>query len=200
MPSCLANGRYESDTDADFSAELALLSRPLKKYAQYLSIGSADADDLVQDTMLRCWVSRRSYQPGTNIGAWARTIMRNRYLSIRRQVRPIVDMSDDVLNAYLSSPQTQEHALELRDTYWALGELTPDHRDAVLLAGEGYTMEQAARQLDISIGAFKTRLMRARIRLRCLNDGPATPKLSPVKKQCLADRALANELERVRPK
>ena len=91
----------------------------------------------------------------------------------------MVDMADDVLNAYLSTPQTQEHALELRDTYWALGELTPDHRDAILLAGEGYTMEQAAKQMDISIGAFKTRLMRARIRLRCLNDDPATPKLSP---------------------
>ena len=111
----------------------------------------------------------------------------------------MVDMADDVLDSYLSSPQTQERALELRDTYWAIGELTPDHRDAVLLAGEGYTMEQAAKQLGISVGAFKTRLMRGRIRLRCLNDDPSTPKLSSARKQCTANLVLADELDCIRP-
>ncbi|WP_010188845.1 sigma factor-like helix-turn-helix DNA-binding protein [Sphingomonas sp. PAMC 26605] len=66
--------------------------------------------------------------------------------------------------------------MELRDIGWALGELSANHRDAVLLAGKGVSIEDAACQLAIPEGTFKSRVARGRMRLRKLiEDRDARP-------------------------
>lgn len=156
--------------DEGFAAELARREPGLRAYARRLARDRADADDLVQDTMLRCWAARRRFEPGSNFAAWTRTVMRNGLLSDRRRDRFHVELPADALDRLFFAPGAQDPAIDLRDAIWALGELTPEHRDAVLLAGEGLTAEEAAARLAIPEGTFKSQVARGRSRLRILTE------------------------------
>lgn len=179
MMDSLAEEHEKLTDDADFGAMLTMQNRALSRYSEYLAAGKADAEDLLQDTLLRCWTARHTFQQGTSIIAWSKTVMRNRFISGIRKDRPTVELAEEAMDPMLSVSPSQEAVVALQDIYWALDELLPDHRDAVLLASEGFSMEESARNLGISSGAFKSRLMRGRIRLRSLNDDCNTPLLSP---------------------
>ena len=53
----------------------------LRAYSRALCRSVPDADDLVQETLLRAIENVHRYQPGTNMRAWLFTIMRNRFLT-----------------------------------------------------------------------------------------------------------------------
>lgn len=152
--------------DAAFAATLVEQTSTLAAYARRLTGHPADADDLLQDTMLRCWTARHRFEAGTNLGAWARTIMRNSFLSARRRVRFQADLPEDALDRLFAVAESQSQAVELGEVRRAIGELTPEHREAVLLAGEGVSTEEAAARLAIPTGTVKSRVARGRNRLR----------------------------------
>lgn len=66
-------GRFESDVVA--------LMPALHSYAMRLTRNHADADDLLQDTMLKAFKSFHTFRPGTNIRAWLYRIQTNSYIS-----------------------------------------------------------------------------------------------------------------------
>lgn len=178
MRQALASTAEPSGEDAKFGAMLATEAARLARYARRLTGADADADDLLQDTMLRCWKARGSFQAGSNFGAWTRTVMRNAFLSGRRRARFQADLPEDALDRMLSVAATQGETLDLRDVDWAMGELTPEHRDALRLASQGLPIEEAAALLSIPPGTFKSRVARARMRLRSLTEDRATPVLA----------------------
>src|SRR5712691_2618807 len=57
-------------------AEIPFLQRVVRRWYRE----AADADDLVQDTLLRALASAHLWQPGSNLRAWLVTIMRNQFL------------------------------------------------------------------------------------------------------------------------
>ncbi|WP_375429603.1 sigma-70 family RNA polymerase sigma factor, partial [uncultured Sphingomonas sp.] len=126
----------QTTPDDEFGTALTGQAATLSGYARRLAGSGADADDLLQDTMLRCWTARASFRPGTSLTAWGRTIMRNRFLTGRRHTRFQADMPEDAIDRLLSVAENQEAAVDLRDVGWALTELAPEQREAVLLAGE----------------------------------------------------------------
>lgn len=164
--------------DDEFGAELIEQAATLSAYARRLTGSGADADDLLQDTMLRCWTARASFKPGTSLTAWGRTIMRNRFLTGRRRARFQADMPEDALDRLLSVAENQENVVDLRDVGWALTELAPEQREAVLLAGEGVSTRDAAERLGIAGGTFTSRVARGRARLRQLTEERDAPLLS----------------------
>lgn len=114
--------RIDETVDANFAAALLAQAGPLRVYARRLAIGTgADADDLVQDTMLRCWTARSSFTPGTSLSAWSRTVMRNGFLSGRRRARFEADLPEEVRDRMLSVSGSQESSVALNDVQWALG-------------------------------------------------------------------------------
>lgn len=60
------------------------LLAPLRRYAFALTRDRAEADDLVQDALLRGHEQRRQLAPGKAPGPWLRAILRNRFLDRRR--------------------------------------------------------------------------------------------------------------------
>jgi len=171
----------ENDTVADgdqrFGAQLAQHAILLRAYARRLTRGGADADDLLQDTMLRCWVARDRFELDTNMAAWARTVMRNSFLSDRRRDRFRADLPEGAFERLLGVAPNQDDAVALTDLDWALGELAPDQRAAVLLAGQGISIEESAARLSVPEGTIKSRISRGRERLRKLTDDRDTPLL-----------------------
>jgi RNA polymerase sigma-70 factor (ECF subfamily) len=178
-----------AEASGNFAKTMDRHSGSLRSYARRLAGNAADADDLVQDTMLRCWSGRRRFQPETNFGAWSRIVMRNSFLSSHRRDRFYANLPEEAFDRLPSEGGGQDLAIELRDIEWALEQLNPDQRDAVTLAAKGASSEEAAAQLTISEGAFKSRVARGRVHLRELIDdrdaqpyrAPA-PQLRPVRK------------------
>lgn len=168
----------EPGCDDEFGAELIERSTSLTAYARRLTGNAVDADDLLQDTLLRCWTARLSFMPGTNMGAWTRTVMRNGFLAGRRRARFQADMPDDAISRLLSVSENQSAAVDLRDVDWAMTELNAEQREAIMLASQGVTIEEAAVRLEIEQATYKSRLWRGRERLRRLTEDRATPLLS----------------------
>ena len=150
----------------------------LRRYARVLARTTARADDLVQDTLERAWTKRHLWQDGSDLRAWAFSIMHNVYVNQARRREP-EPLSDDF---ELPSPPTQERGLELRDLYRALARLPVDYREALMLvAVEELRYAEVAEILNVPVGTVMSRLSRARERLRMLMSGESAPVLQRVK-------------------
>lgn len=141
----------------------------LRAYARSLTRNRHDADDLVQDTVVRIMNSADRFQPGTNFKAWAFTILRNRFLNEfvakRKQTR---DMDDAEMEQVPTSAR-QEEGLELADFQRIFHKLPEDHRSILaLVAGSGLAYEDVAKVLDCAVGTVKSRVHRARMALYAL--------------------------------
>lgn len=163
------------DEDIEFASMLAEEASRLTRYARRLTSDMTDAEDLFQNTVLRCWAARKSFRLGTNFSGWTRAVMRNSFLSERRRARFRAELADGDIERLLSVAPNQSAAVELRDVDRAMTELTPDHRTALLLAIRGSSIEEAAAQLSINPNTFKSRLSRARAQLTRLVEDRDTP-------------------------
>jgi RNA polymerase sigma-70 factor, ECF subfamily len=138
----------------------------LRAFAMALTNDLSRADDLVQETILRAWQNQDRFEPGSNLGAWLFTILRNLFYShLRRMKREVAD-SDGSYAAQLRTAPDQEASVIVKDMWRALGELPPDQREALLLVGaEGMSYDEAARICGVAVGTIKSRVNRARRRL-----------------------------------
>jgi RNA polymerase sigma-70 factor, ECF subfamily len=120
----------------------------------------------VQDTVLRAWNKRSSFQPGTNLNAWLFTILRNSFFSEHRKRAREVEDSDGIYAAQLKTVPDQLDNLHVQDLRIALDRLVPEQREALLLVGaEGLSYEETAAICGTAVGTIKSRVNRARTRL-----------------------------------
>ena len=142
----------------------------LRAFARSLARDRDQADDLVQDAIVRAISSACQYNPGTNFKAWMFTILRNLYFnSFRRKylMRPL-DPSD--LETHSAAP-TQLAGLDYRDFRRAFNELPADQREALVLVGaDGFKYEEAAAISGCAVGTMKSRVSRARRELEAKLD------------------------------
>ncbi|MEO0820977.1 MAG: sigma-70 family RNA polymerase sigma factor [Pseudomonadota bacterium] len=141
----------------------------LRAFARSLTTGTAQADDLVQETVLKAWSNRDKFAPGTNLRAWLFTILRNTHYSEMRKRRREVEDVDGALTASLAQAPAQMGQMDLRDFQRAFAELPVDQREALVLVGAiGSSYEEAAEICGCAVGTVKSRVNRARKRLATL--------------------------------
>ncbi|MDJ0389920.1 sigma-70 family RNA polymerase sigma factor [Roseomonas sp. E05] len=141
----------------------------LRAYARSLTRNKHDADDLVQDAIVRMLNSADRYQPGTNFKAWAFTILRNRFLNEFVAKRRLTREMDDGEMERVPVSARQEEGLELSDFQRIFHRLPEDHRSILaLIAGSGLPYEDVARVLNCAVGTVKSRVHRARTALFAL--------------------------------
>jgi RNA polymerase sigma-70 factor (ECF subfamily) len=146
----------------------------LRGYAIALTRSSAEADDLVQETLTRAWRFRERFD-GSNLKAWLFTILRNCFLSETKSRKATVQDVEGRLAAQLSCGPEQEWYLQYRELLEAIAKLTPLCREALLLvAGSGLSYEDAARVSGCAVGTMKSRVNRARTLLAEMTS--ATPR------------------------
>lgn len=147
----------------DFRAELTRVAPHLRAFARGLCGRPDYADDLVQETLLKAWAARDSFQPGTSIRSWTFVILRNVYLSEARRNRFRGDYDPDAAERLLSQPAGQEDGLHMGDLRGAMMRLSPERREALLLVGAGgFSYEEAADIAKCAVGTMKSRVARAR--------------------------------------
>jgi len=151
---------------------------PLYRLARRLTGDDDEAEDLVQETFARAMDKRAQFVPGTNLRAWLFRILRNLYVDGWRRaraspVRERIDDEDPAAEGMIAEePLRGDEELErLRsvvadDIEAALRQLSVDARTIVLLDLEGFTQEELAEVLGCNVGTVKSRLSRARAKLR----------------------------------
>jgi len=150
----------------EFREGLIREMRDLRAFAVSLSGSFHQADDLLQETLLKAWSHSASFIPGTNLRAWLVTILRNTYYSQYRKRGREVSDPDGIYASRLATPANQEAALDMSDFQIALQKLAPEHRDVLLMVGaSGLSYEEAAEICGVAVGTIKSRLNRARARL-----------------------------------
>lgn len=149
-----------------FKDQVIALMPALRGYAMSLTGSGADADDLVQDALMRAWRSRAGFELGTNLRAWMFKIVRNTFYSSMAKRRRTVQDVDGRMAARLACSPEQEWRLQYEDLLHALDQLSPDARDALLLVvASGLSYQEAADVCGCAVGTLKSRVNRARERL-----------------------------------
>ncbi|MBL8698178.1 MAG: sigma-70 family RNA polymerase sigma factor [Alphaproteobacteria bacterium] len=162
-----------------FSADLMQEVPRLRAFGVSLSGSLSAADDLVQETLIKAWTHRTSFVPGTNLRAWLFTILRNTFRSQRRKLgRELGD--DGHFAERLTTPAGQHGRLEMLEMRAALDKLPADQREALVLIGiSGCSYEEAAVICGVAEGTVKSRVNRARRRLRVLLDVGDAGEIGP---------------------
>lgn len=129
--------------------------------------GSADvADDLVQAACERALAHQDSFDPQTRFDAWIFRILRNLWIDQIRRNRtagPKEDIEDHSDSGALTSLPDAMPRLELRQVGAAIGQLSDDQREVLLLVCvEDLSYRDTAEVLGIPIGTVMSRLARAR--------------------------------------
>ena len=128
-----------------FQHDLAALVPNLRAFARSLCGTPHNADDLVQETMIKAWKNQASFAEGSNLKAWLFTILRNTYLSERRKRKNEVEDQDGILASQLSVHGEQSGHMDMIDFSNAFAKLPDDQREALILIGaEGFSYEEAA--------------------------------------------------------
>lgn len=135
----------------------------------------AEAEDLVQDVLTRLFPRLEELVALDKPGPWLVKVLYRRYVDLyRRRLSSPIDESvswssdDDFFLRYQLDERDHYHQLELQ---WALNralqELDDGWRDVVLLHDvEGYSALEVAEILEINVGTVKSRLHRARKKLK----------------------------------
>lgn len=166
-------------------AEIEAAVPALHRYARSLVDHRQDADDLVQDCLVRAL--SRPPQPGGagSVRPWLFTILHNlsvsRWRSLRRRGTTMgLDAAE--AQAGLAVPPAQEWAPAARDLMRGFERLTAEHRQVLLLVSvEGLEYREVAAVLGVPVGTVMSRLSRARDALRAHMAGAERPMLRRVK-------------------
>src|SRR5262247_1483912 len=161
--------RNDSDAWAAFELEVLPHAARLFRLAMWLERNRADAEDVVQDTMMQALRSFHRFQPGTNCRAWLITILQ-RIVSNRRRAKGrsiVVSDPDDRIAQTVPfvPPVPQELTDEL--VLETLRRLPTVFQDVIVLCDvEDLSYKEAADALSIPIGTVMSRLHRGRAHLR----------------------------------
>lgn len=122
-----------------------------------------DAQDLVQTSLAKVYVSWSRIEKRENADAYTRTVMLRTYLSHRR-LRRSAELPVDELEATQATNEDQDLRLAL---VAALRQLPPRNRAVIVLRYlEGHSVEEVARMTGSTAAAVKSRTTRSLARLR----------------------------------
>ena len=161
--------------DADFQRDALQHLNALYNFAMYLTRNPPEADDLVQETYLRAFRFSHRFQTGTHLRAWLFQILRNTFLTfyrLREREAAIAEngVPDWDTPMFHDTPLDEGTAMEAHtDLERAMRRLPEEFRTVLLLAEvEGMPLEEVARVMECPVGTVKSRIFRAKERLRGL--------------------------------
>ena len=144
----------------------------LYRVALRLTGNPAEADDLVQETMLKAYRAWHQFERGTNAKGWLLTILRHAFINeYRRRTRHPETVDIDAIEPFSVFEELQDD--DPQGTFFdrivddevlrAIDLLPEQFRETVVLSDvEGMSYEEIARILEVPVGTVKSRLFRAR--------------------------------------
>lgn len=165
---------------SEFDEQIRPYLEQLFPAAMRMTRNSADAEDLVQETLTKAYSAYHQFTPGTNLRAWLHRILANTFINTYRKTKreptisPGADPSADWQLGHdpLTGPARSAEAEALDKmtdsaVLTALRDLPDDFKTTIWLADvEGYPYREVADMMGTPIGTVMSRLHRGRGKLR----------------------------------
>ncbi|HEV8263524.1 MAG TPA: sigma-70 family RNA polymerase sigma factor [Gemmatimonadales bacterium] len=157
---------------ASFEREALVHLDSLYRVALRLTNNASDADDLVQETMLKAYRAWHQYEKGTNAKGWLLTILRHAFINeYRRRTRHPETVDLDTIEPFAVFGEIQEEdpqgaffdRIVDDEVLRAIDQLPEAFRETLVLSDvEGLSYQEIAKILEVPVGTVKSRLFRAR--------------------------------------
>lgn len=174
----------QAELRARFEREAIPLRDALYRHAIRMSRNHADAEDLVQEAMMKAYAGFHAFRPDTNLHAWLLRILVNRYISDYRKKRrqPVQCSTEELTQQRLVETYTRSAPAGLRsaedqaldslpdnDIKSAMQTLPQQFRHVVYYADvEGLRYREIAAIMNTPTGTVASQLHRGRRQLRRL--------------------------------
>jgi RNA polymerase sigma-70 factor, ECF subfamily len=153
-----------------FKNELEPHSDALFTFAMRHTADASKAEDLVQETFIRAWVSIEKYQSGTNPKAWLFKICYNLFVNSYRSLKNQPQKVDiDDLGKLGNMPVTSVSAAVNPDgdiygdeVFMAVSKINENYRTLFLLFLDGFSYAEMAEITNTELNTVRTRLKRAK--------------------------------------
>ena len=147
----------------DFKEKLIGSFAGLRQYSNHFTTNSDDADDLLQDTILKALCKCDCYKRDSNLNGWLHTIMHNIFINDRKAAKHYTDAEigeNDCV--FIDSRHDYSEIISL------ISSLPGIYRIPFEMFVAGYKYYEIAEILQLSIGTVKSRIHSARTMLKRL--------------------------------
>ena len=156
----------------DFDKALVALQNELHCFAYKLTADKDEAEDLLQETMLRTLDNKDKFDSGTNFKGWMYTIMRNIFINNYRKVvryQTFIDQTDNLY--HLNLPQdagfeSTERTYDLKEMHRIVNALPRDYKVPFSMHVSGFKYREIAERLGLPLGTVKSRIFFTRQKLQ----------------------------------
>lgn len=151
-----------------FRTTVLPLSDRLYRLALRITMNKAEAEDVVQDTLLKVWECREDWNRINNLEAFAIATCRNRALDVVKRAGRDTENLDEMAHFSSQTPHEQLEAREEISLVRRLMDSLPEVQRTIMLLRdiEGKTYQEIAQTLDISETQVKVYLHRARTKIK----------------------------------
>lgn len=154
-----------------FEEQILSLQENLLMFALKLTADKDNANDLMQETILKAMKNKDKYAENTNLKGWLFTIMRNIFINEYRRAavrKTTVDNTED--SYFLNLPQdsgfsTPEGSYTLFEIERAISGFKDDYRIPFTMHVAGFKYKEIAEKMELPIGTVKSRIFFARKQL-----------------------------------
>lgn len=139
--------------------------------AMHITRNRTNAEDLLQETLVRAFRSHEKFETGTNFKAWMSTIMRNTNINIyrRQKNRKLREVEITPAVGKLESQKTINEgprSVFLSEMHGIFNSLDDKYAFPFCKFVEGYQYEEIADEMEIPVGTVKSRIFYARKQIK----------------------------------
>jgi len=159
-------------TAIEFGYAINNMTKSMKPFALKLTKDMEQANDLIQETVLKAFSNREKFAEGTNLKAWLFTIMKNTFITnYQRMVRrkTFIDTTENLhfINSTDNIAQNSAYGnFAMRDIVKQVDKLSDVYKTPFMMHFRGFKYHEIADKLEIPIGTVKNRIHIARKELK----------------------------------
>jgi RNA polymerase sigma-70 factor (ECF subfamily) len=159
----------------DFNERILAVKNVLYRFALKFMRDKQDAEDVVQDVLVKVWNQRDRLNELENFDAWCMKLVRNQSLDRIKSVQyktPVLQINPDIESESKSPYQHAELVDQVQTIHQLIDSLPEKQKEVIHLRDvEGYSYQQISDIIGIDLNQVKVYLFRARntIRTKLLN-------------------------------
>jgi RNA polymerase sigma factor (sigma-70 family) len=157
---------------SEFSSMIKENAVSLRAHALRYTKNDDDADDLVQDTMIKAIRFYDNFEQGTNLKGWLFVIMKNTFINDYRKTakrNALITQTDEIASHDLLVSASSNHAtgaFVMGDIQIALASIPAIYSTPFIRYFEGHKYHEIAKEFNMPLGTVKTRIHVAREMLK----------------------------------